>query len=134
MLRQDTMTSVTHSLSSRPYNSTLTCTGLVYKNNTPRGASCHIIVYWRAPDIIAPASIMQRICFTLMVNCCLLVTLGVHYAYLLHTNIARGGVLRDKYSTRRSQVLYLSRDPSLSTVFFVQTSKGSALGGILYFE
>ena len=49
-------------------------------------------------------------------------------------NTARGGVSRDKYSTRRSRVLYLSRDTSPSAVFFVQTSKGSALGGILYFE
>ena len=50
-------------------------------------------------------------------------------------NTARGGVSRDKYSTRRSRVLYLSRDTSPSTVLFVQTSKGSsALGGILYFE
>ena len=49
-------------------------------------------------------------------------------------NTARGGVSRDKYSTRRSRVLYLSRDTSPSAVFFrVQTSKGSALGGILYF-
>ena len=38
-------------------------------------------------------------------------------------NTARGGVLRDKYSTRRSRVLYLSRDTSPSAVFFVQTSK-----------
>ena len=49
-------------------------------------------------------------------------------------NTARGGVSRDKYSTRQSRVLYLSRDTSLSAVFFVQTSKGSALGGIFYFE
>ena len=49
-------------------------------------------------------------------------------------NTARGGVLRDKYSTRQSRVLYLSQDTSLSAVFFAQTSIGSALGGILYFE
>ena len=49
-------------------------------------------------------------------------------------NTARGGVSRDKYSTRQSRVLYLSRDTSSSAVFFVQTSTGSALGGILYFE
>ena len=49
-------------------------------------------------------------------------------------NTARGGVSRDKYSTRRSRVLYLSRDTSPSAVFFVQTSKGSALSGILYLE
>ena len=30
-------------------------------------------------------------------------------------NTARGGVLRDKYSMRRSRVLYLSRDTSPST-------------------
>ena len=46
-----------------------------------------------------------------------------------------------KYSTAHiyiyiyiSRVLYLSRDTSPSAVFFVQTSKSSALGGILYFE
>ena len=49
-------------------------------------------------------------------------------------NTARGGVSRDKYSTKQSRVLYLSRDTSPSAVFFVQTNKGSALGGILYFE
>ena len=49
-------------------------------------------------------------------------------------NTARGGMSRDKYSTRRSRVLYLSRDTSPSAVFFIQTSTGSALGGILYFE
>ena len=38
-------------------------------------------------------------------------------------NIARGGVSRDKYSTRQSRVLYLSRDTSPSAVFFVQTSR-----------
>ena len=48
-------------------------------------------------------------------------------------NTAQGGVLRDKYSTRRSRVLYLFRDTSLSAVFFIHTSTGSALGGILYF-
>ena len=46
-------------------------------------------------------------------------------------NTALGGVSRDKYSTRRSRVLYLSRDTSPSAVFLVQTTKGSALGGIL---
>ena len=49
-------------------------------------------------------------------------------------NTAQGGVSRDKYSMRQSQMLYLSRDMSPSAVFFIQTSKGSALGGILYFE
>ena len=49
-------------------------------------------------------------------------------------NTARGGMLRDKYSTRQSRVLYFSRDTSPSAVFFVHTSTGSALGGILYFE
>ena len=49
-------------------------------------------------------------------------------------NTARGGMSRDKYSRRRSRVLYLSRDTSPSAVFFVQTSKGSALSGILYFK
>ena len=49
-------------------------------------------------------------------------------------NTARGGVSIDKYSMRRSLMLYLSRDTSPSAVFFVQTSKGNALGGILYFE
>ena len=49
-------------------------------------------------------------------------------------NTARGGMSSDKYSTRRSGVLYLSQDTSPSAVFFVQTSKGSALGGTLYFE
>ena len=44
------------------------------------------------------------------------------------------GVPRDKYSTRQSRVLYLSQDTSLSAAFFVHTSTGSALGGILYFE
>ena len=36
-----------------------------------------------------------------------------------------------KYSKRQSRVLYLSRDTSLSAVFFVHTSTGSALDGIL---
>ena len=49
-------------------------------------------------------------------------------------NTARGGVSRDKYSKRQSRVRYLPRDMSLSAVFFVQTSTGSALGGILYFR
>ena len=49
-------------------------------------------------------------------------------------NTARGGMSRDKYSRRQSRVLYLPRDTSPSAVFFVQTSKGSALSGILYFE
>ena len=49
-------------------------------------------------------------------------------------NTAREGISRDKYSMRQSRVLYLSRDTSLSAVFFIQTSTGSALGGILYFE
>ena len=31
-------------------------------------------------------------------------------------------------------MLYLSRDMSPSAIFFVHTSIGSALGGILYFE
>ena len=31
-------------------------------------------------------------------------------------------------------MLYLSRDTSLSAIFFIHTSTGSALGGILYFE
>ena len=31
-------------------------------------------------------------------------------------------------------VLYLSQDTSHSAVFFIHTSTGSALGGILYFE
>ena len=48
-------------------------------------------------------------------------------------NTARGGMSRDKYSMRRNRVLYLSQDISLSAVCFVQMSKGSALGGILYF-
>ena len=48
-------------------------------------------------------------------------------------NTARGGVSRDKYKMRQSRVLYLSRDTSPSAVFFIQTSKGSALGGILYY-
>ena len=48
-------------------------------------------------------------------------------------NTARGGVSRNKYSTRQSRVLCLSRDMSPSAVFFVQMSKGSALGGISYF-
>ena len=37
-------------------------------------------------------------------------------------NTVRGGVSRDKYSMRRSRVLYLSRDMSPSAVFFIQTS------------
>ena len=49
-------------------------------------------------------------------------------------NTALGDVSRDKYSTRQSRVLYLSQDMSPSAVLFVQTSKGSALGGMLYFE
>ena len=49
-------------------------------------------------------------------------------------NTAQGGMSRDKYSTRQSLVLYLSQDMSPGAVFFVQMSKGSALGGILYFE
>ena len=49
-------------------------------------------------------------------------------------NTARGGVSRDKYSTRRSRVLYLSRDMPPSAVFFVHTSSGGALSVILYFE
>ena len=49
-------------------------------------------------------------------------------------NTARGGMSTDKYSMRQSQVLYLSQDTSLSAVFFVHMSKGSALGGILYCE
>ena len=49
-------------------------------------------------------------------------------------NTAQGGMARNKYSTRQSRVLYLSQDTSLSAVFFIQTNKGSALGGILYFE
>ena len=41
----------------------------------------------------------------------------------------------DKYSMRRSRLLYLSQDKSPpSAVFFAHTSTGSALGGILYFE
>ena len=48
-------------------------------------------------------------------------------------NTARVSMLRDKYSTRQSRVLYLSQDTSLSAIFFVYMSKGSALGGILYF-
>ena len=48
--------------------------------------------------------------------------------------IQHEGACRDKYSTRQSQVLYLSWDTSLSAVFFVQMSTGSALGDILYFE
>ena len=49
-------------------------------------------------------------------------------------NTARGGVSRDKYSTRRSRVLYLSRDMPPSAVFFVHMSLGGALSVILYFE
>ena len=49
-------------------------------------------------------------------------------------NIAQGGVSRDNYSTRQSRLLYLSRDMSPSAVFFIHMSKGSALGGVLYFE
>ena len=49
-------------------------------------------------------------------------------------NTARGGVPSDKYSMRRSRVLYLSRDTPPSAIFFVHTSLGGALSGILYFE
>ena len=49
-------------------------------------------------------------------------------------NTAQVGMLRDKYSMKQSQVLYLSQDTSPSAVFFVHMSTGSALGGILYIE
>ena len=49
-------------------------------------------------------------------------------------NAARGGMLRDKYTTRGSQVLYLSQDTSLNAVFFIHMSTGSTITGILYFE
>jgi len=48
-------------------------------------------------------------------------------------NTAQGGVLRDLYSTRRSQVLYDSQDTHPSAVFFIYTSMGGALSDILYF-
>jgi len=48
-------------------------------------------------------------------------------------NTARGGVLRYSYSTRRSRVLYDSRDMHPSAAFFIHTSIGSALSDILYF-
>ena len=59
--------------------------------------------------------------------------------YLKHCHefvwkIQHGGVSRDKYSMKQSQVLYLFQGMSLSTVFFVRMSTASALGGILYFE
>ena len=39
-------------------------------------------------------------------------------------NIAQGGVLRDKHSTRQSQVLYLSQDTSPSAVLIFVPSTG----------
>ena len=48
--------------------------------------------------------------------------------------IQHEGCARDKYSTRQSQVLYLSRDTSPSAVFFVQTNTDSSSDGILYFD
>jgi len=44
-----------------------------------------------------------------------------------------GGVSRDSYSTRGSQVLYDSQDTHPSAVFFIHTSIGDALSDILYF-
>ena len=49
-------------------------------------------------------------------------------------NTERGSVSRDKLSTRQSRVLCLSQDMPPSAVFFVHTSSGGALNGILYFE
>ena len=40
-------------------------------------------------------------------------------------NTPWGCVLRDKYSTRRSQVLYLFRDTPLSALFSIHTSKAT---------
>jgi len=48
-------------------------------------------------------------------------------------NTARGGVLRDSYSTRRNRVLYDSQDTHPSAVFFIHISIGGALSDILYF-
>jgi len=44
-------------------------------------------------------------------------------------NTAQGGFVE---SMRQSQVLYLPQDAHLSAVFFIHTSKGSALSDILY--
>ena len=66
---------------------------------------------------------------------------AITYVYikaLLHVCMkitARGGMSRDKYSTRQSRVLYLSQDTDPpSAIFFRQTSKGGALIDILYFR
>ena len=47
----------------------------------------------------------------------------------LYGNTEWGGMSRNKYSTRWNQELYLSQDTSLSVVFFVYMSTGSALSG-----
>ena len=43
-------------------------------------------------------------------------------------------MLRDKYSTRQCQVLYLSFGMPLSAVYFVHMRLGGTLSSILYFE
>jgi len=48
-------------------------------------------------------------------------------------NTAQGGMPRDPYSMRQSQVLHLPQETHQSAVFFVHTSKGGALSDILYF-
>ena len=47
-------------------------------------------------------------------------------------NTAQGGVPSDKYSMRLSALFIARHAPS--AVFFVHTSLGGALSGILYFE
>ena len=47
-------------------------------------------------------------------------------------NTVRGVGVSGKYSTRRSRVLYLPRDPTPSAVFFRTSRVGSALTHLLF--
>ena len=57
-----------------------------------------------------------------------------HHHKCCTKNTAQGGVSKDKYSTRQSQVLYLPWDMPSSALFFVHMSSSGAMSGVLYFE
>ena len=62
----------------------------------------------------------------------------IPYVYIkapprVYENTAWGGMLRDKYSTRGSQVLYLSWDTP-QVLYFYTDKLGGALIDILYFQ